>query len=363
MFEDDDYALRVARAGLKVLCAEDVFIHHFGGVSFNKLPPAEYQRIFTENKKKFEKKMGITWQAHRCRDTSVAQRPRKFRAYAKQHGFRQALRKTIEKSKIPRRSRRPSFNRVPAGTLLYRCNICGSRCETKVVELKREEPSCLWCGSTVRMRAITHVLSMELFGKSLAIPDFPERPDITGIGMSDWIGYAVPLGKKLGYKNTYYHQEPELDITSIAPDAEGTLDFIISTDVFEHIEPQVSIAFENTRRLLKPNGVFVFSVPYNKEGKTREHFPDLYKYEIIKRDEGHILKNITKQGVEQIYNDIVFHGGAGATLEMRCFSEASLMEEFRRAGFENVKIYSASDFEHGIYWSADCSLPMAARIK
>jgi GT2 family glycosyltransferase len=118
MFEDDDYALRVARAGLKVLCTEDVFIHHFGGVSFNKLPPAEYQRIFNENKKKFEKKMGITWQAHRCRDTSVAQRPPKFRAHDKQHGFRQALRKTIKKCEILKRRRSPISKSVPID-LLY----------------------------------------------------------------------------------------------------------------------------------------------------------------------------------------------------------------------------------------------------
>lgn len=287
----------------------------------------------------------------------------KFRDYTKRYGFRQALRKTIEKSKIPRRSRRPSFNRVPAGTLLYRCNICGSRCEAKVVELKREEPSCLWCGSTVRMRAITHVLSMELFGKSLAIPDFPERPDITGIGMSDWIGYAVPLGKKLGYKNTYYHKPPKLDITSIDSDLEGTLDFVISSDVFEHVESPVSRAFGNVRKLLKPNGVFIFSVPYNKDEATKEHFPDLYDYEIIETEEVYVLKNITRGGVEQTYDNLVFHGGTGATLEMRCFSEASIREEFRKAGFAHVNIYSEPDFEHGVYWSNDCSLPIAARIE
>jgi SAM-dependent methyltransferase len=285
----------------------------------------------------------------------------KFRDYTKRYGFRQALRKTIEKCKISRRSRRQFFNRGPAGTLLYRCNICGSRCETKVVELKREEPSCLGCGSTVRMRAIIHVLSTELFGESLAISDFPERPDIKGVGMSDWIGYAGALEKKLGYKNTYYHKPPKLDITSIDSDLEGTLDFVISSDVFEHVEPPVSRAFENIRKLLKLNGVFIFSVPYNKDEATKEHFPDLYDYEIIKTEEAYILKNITRGGVEQTYDNLVFHGGAGVTLEMRCFSEASIREEFRKAGFAHINIYSKPDFEHGVYWSNDCSLPIAAR--
>jgi GT2 family glycosyltransferase len=71
MFEDDDYAIRVKRAGFKIICAEDVFIHHFGGVSFSKLQSAEYKKIFDENKKKYELKWGIKWQPHRYRDGVV----------------------------------------------------------------------------------------------------------------------------------------------------------------------------------------------------------------------------------------------------------------------------------------------------
>ncbi|NQT27886.1 glycosyltransferase [candidate division KSB1 bacterium] len=34
-YEDDDYCLRAAEAGYKIMVAEDVFIHHFGSVSFS----------------------------------------------------------------------------------------------------------------------------------------------------------------------------------------------------------------------------------------------------------------------------------------------------------------------------------------
>lgn len=68
MFEDDDYALRVKNAGLKVICTEDVFIHHFGGASFGKLHSDEYQSVFNDNKNKYEVKWGIKWQPHRYRD-------------------------------------------------------------------------------------------------------------------------------------------------------------------------------------------------------------------------------------------------------------------------------------------------------
>lgn len=37
MFEDDDYAHRVKAHGLRVVCATDVFVHHFGQASFKKL--------------------------------------------------------------------------------------------------------------------------------------------------------------------------------------------------------------------------------------------------------------------------------------------------------------------------------------
>lgn len=68
MFEDDDYAMRMKQAGLKTVCTEDVFIHHFGRASFGKLKSQEYQRIFTENKRKYEDKWAMTWVPHRYRD-------------------------------------------------------------------------------------------------------------------------------------------------------------------------------------------------------------------------------------------------------------------------------------------------------
>jgi len=160
------------------------------------------------------------------------------------------------------------------GCLTFQCNICGAACEYPMLDLGRETPSCRNCGSTVRMRSIVHLLSMELFGQSLVLPDFPTRLDIRGMGLSDWNRYADPLAQRLSYTNTFYHQEPRLDITRIDPALEGSLDFLISTDVFEHIVPPISVAFANVRRLLKPDGVFIFSVPYTLDADTWSIFPN-----------------------------------------------------------------------------------------
>jgi GT2 family glycosyltransferase len=64
MFEDDDYAMRIRMAGYRIFCMEDVFIHHFGSVSFRSYGDDIYQKVLEENRKKFEEKWGISWQPH-----------------------------------------------------------------------------------------------------------------------------------------------------------------------------------------------------------------------------------------------------------------------------------------------------------
>ncbi|HEX5353166.1 MAG TPA: class I SAM-dependent methyltransferase [Rhodanobacteraceae bacterium] len=252
--------------------------------------------------------------------------------------------------------------------IIFRCNICSQENEVPLARLNREEPSCSRCGSTVRARSIIQVLTTELFGRSLRIDQIGRSGrGLTGIGMSCWDGYAMPLSRRLSYTNTFYHQKPRLDITHIDPAMEGTLDFVISTDVFEHVVPPISSAFHNVRRLLKPNGVFVFSVPFSHPGgepvPTLEHFPDLRDYEIEARPEGRRLRNTTRSGETQYFDDLVFHGGVGSTLEMRVFTEWSIGQELANAGFDEITICSGSDLRHGVYWADKWSVPFSARMK
>jgi GT2 family glycosyltransferase len=62
LFEDDDLALAVQRRGWRVALARDVFVHHYGGASFSRLPPGDYLRLWWTNRRAYERKWGVKWQ-------------------------------------------------------------------------------------------------------------------------------------------------------------------------------------------------------------------------------------------------------------------------------------------------------------
>lgn len=68
LFEDDDYAMRLRSGGYRLICAEDVFVHHFGGATLGSLlPPGESQALLRANRDRFQRKWGVDWRPHRRR--------------------------------------------------------------------------------------------------------------------------------------------------------------------------------------------------------------------------------------------------------------------------------------------------------
>jgi GT2 family glycosyltransferase len=71
LFEDDDYSVRARNAGYRVICAEDVLVHHFGEASLGALvPTGEHARLFEANRRRFEEKWGLLWRPHGRRQTN-----------------------------------------------------------------------------------------------------------------------------------------------------------------------------------------------------------------------------------------------------------------------------------------------------
>jgi SAM-dependent methyltransferase len=261
---------------------------------------------------------------------------------------------------------RLGLSRVPQGLVStgepqidFRCNICGLPNSVPFVALQREQRSCAECGSTVRDRTIVHLVTSELLGRSVALPDMPCSLDLCGIGLSDSTTYAGPLARKFAYTNTYFDADPMLDIANVSHEHNARYDFIIASDVFEHVAPPVERAFSNARRMLKSGGVLIFSVPFMLAADTIEHFPELHDYRLIESAEGWRLENRTADGRNQTFTDLVFHGGIGATLEMREFSLASLEREFAAAGFSRMRVAEAF-LPYGIHLPEPWSVPMVA---
>ncbi len=66
MFEDDDYTRRARELGYKVMCTNDVFIHHVGRASFKLLSDETYRAIFEKNRRLYEEKWKGPWVPHQA---------------------------------------------------------------------------------------------------------------------------------------------------------------------------------------------------------------------------------------------------------------------------------------------------------
>lgn len=242
------------------------------------------------------------------------------------------------------------------------CNVCGFSNVRATEKVDREQPSCRTCGSNARMRGLLQALSFELFGLNLTLTEFPRVKSIRGLGLSDAVLYADQLATKFDYRNTFYHREPFLDICSIAESDWGQYDFILSSDVFEHVAPPAEAAFANAFHLLREGGILVFTVPYSLEATTAEHFPTLHEFGLAQVGDRTVLVNRTSAGETQLFDNLAFHVSfGGPSLEMREFSECSLKAMLAGAGFSEVRVCSEDYAPYGIVRAENWSLPMVAR--
>jgi SAM-dependent methyltransferase len=246
--------------------------------------------------------------------------------------------------------------------LEFTCNLCGQPSRVAREGLDRESPTCGACGSNVRTRSLIRALSLEIFGANLSLPDFPTVKSIRGLGIGDSPKYAGWLAEVFDYRNTFHAREPRFDITA-PPDGElGAYDFIVSSEVFEHVLAPVEKAFEATFRMLKPNGVLLLTVPYSLAPETTEHFSKLHQFGLAQVGDHVLLVNRTAEGKIEVHENLVFHfGSSGPALEMREFSESALRSGLAAAGFCEVRIYSENQEAFGIVNAESWSLPIAAR--
>lgn len=257
----------------------------------------------------------------------------------------------------------PTSAQIEPGTLCFQCNLCGEKSIIHVSKLTREDKSCPSCQSNARRRALIRALLAELGIKQRVLAHVAPRKEIIGLGMTDSDDYAKILADKFTYRNTFLHDEPMLDIgaSRLPEELEDRHDFVISSEVLEHVTPPVDRAFKNIFQILKYGGILILTVPYGLQEATLEHFPDLNEFNITNQAGDYTLRNVTKAGEVQEFRDLVFHGGPGMTLEMRVFAEQDLVKRLESSGFCDVKVHRYPDFTSAAWWPEPWSLPISAR--
>ena len=244
----------------------------------------------------------------------------------------------------------------------YRCNVCGHANAAPRASLRRENESCWYCQSTVRVRAVVDMLSTRLLGSSMPLGQFPKRREVAGLGLSDSHHYATGLRRAFRYRNTFLHRQPRLDLVDPPLELAGTLDFLVASEVLEHVQPPVCRAFEGARLLLKDGGIFVVTTPYDATAGacTVEHYPRLHNFSLVERERHLTLVNRTLDGDVETFEDPPLHGGEGLVLEMRLFSLDDLCRDLLSAGFRQVEVWNHETPQFGIVWNEPHSVPLIA---
>ncbi|WP_147454366.1 hypothetical protein [Sphingomonas sp. PP-F2F-G114-C0414] len=201
---------------------------------------------------------------------------------------------------------------------------------------------------------------MRLFGEGRTLPTLRAN-EIRGIGLSDSEILASRLVESFDYINTFYHAEPKLDICNPGAAWIGKNDFLISSDVFEHVPSPVQSAFDGAFAVLSPGAIFVLTVPFDQRSATTEHFPNAKHFRLVDFDDEWLLVGKTDAGTYEVHKDLIFHGGPGTTVEMRFFSRQAVIAHLEAAGFIDVQVHDQAVPEYGIFPPHHEGLPITAR--
>ena len=129
---------------------------------------------------------------------------------------------------------------------------------------RRETMICSGCSATLRVRRLADVL-VEHYGQGAGcLAELVEEPGFRELDVAEVnsIGALHPLLArlpKLRYSEYGAGTVPSEDLTSLSYD-DGSLDLVLTSETLEHV-PDWQRALAETRRVLRPGGRHVFTVP------------------------------------------------------------------------------------------------------
>jgi SAM-dependent methyltransferase len=236
------------------------------------------------------------------------------------------------------------------------CTVCGKATVfllTQKAELIRNHALCVRCRSSSRNRQAALCILGAFRARGIGnLSDFAAHPDLAVLCTST----TTPIAKALGV-GPNIHRSEYLD--GVAPGArnsegvlnqdltrltfpDGSLDLILTEDVFEHI-PDFKLGFREVHRVLKKGGLHIFTIPFYFDRRTRELFE-------------------WREGKPVLNEPIEYHGDP-VRGEIPCFVHIGYdaIDYLRELGFA-VRIEQSSFAEQERYGTFDCYTFVTTKI-
>jgi SAM-dependent methyltransferase len=233
------------------------------------------------------------------------------------------------------------------------CSICGKIFFFK--DLSREGTPCKNCGSYWRTRSVIDAIKLKYnFDKRVAFKHIKPDFSLKTLGMTDDTSITTSMPTKFMHTNSFYNEFPRVDLLNLNEELFECFDLVICTDVFEHIPNNVEKAFLNLYKIVKKNGLLVFSVPlipvrnkaYDRNWDSKkievnqihkEYYPGLTNWEHI--DANNSIRWEDSNSEIHLNDEPEFHGGEGLTLTFRLFSKDSVESFLQSVGFRGVELF------------------------
>lgn len=217
-----------------------------------------------------------------------------------------------------------------------RCNICGHAAGFINPEHGKEGWQCRNCAASSRNRLVTYLLGRLLGHSGQPAYAWPQNKALSLLE-------PCPRGPQTAiFRDKFDYTEPEFDRAKIDAGADprdyadlealafpdGTFDYIIASDVFEHVRHDLR-GFREIHRTLKPGGAFLFTSPYSHQ---REH--NLVRVQVEgDRDIPLVAER--------------YAGGGGVTLDYREYGR-EVLGQLQQIGFA-VAYFEAAVPQHQIH--------------